>query len=261
MRQIQRPRKLFLFVILLALTGGVAMAANVKEVRRELPLDLRGKVSVETYKGSITVTTWEKPLVEVYARVEPDGTRPRPAEQIASTEVRIEGSGNSVRIETAYEEVPWRWFSDGTRAFVHYTVRMPRSATLEIEDYKSRTRITALEGDLHLNTYKGSVDLEGVRGVELETYKGEVRAQFARFDRPSAFKTYKGDISIELPKDSRFDLDADTGRRGSLRTDLDIATRAGHRFSGEDSYRGAVNGGGPRLRLETYKGSFQIRTR
>jgi hypothetical protein len=63
MRQIQRPRKLFLFVILLALTGGVAMAANVKEVRRELPLDLRGKVSVETYKGSITVTTWEKPLV------------------------------------------------------------------------------------------------------------------------------------------------------------------------------------------------------
>ncbi len=259
MRQIQRLGRLFIASVVL--TGGVALAENVKEIRRELPLDDDGRVSVETYKGTITVTTWEKPKVEVYARVEPDGTHPAPAEQVANTEVRIKGSGKSVLIETDYDEAPWRWFSGNTRAFVHYTIRMPRTAALEVEDYKSRTRIAELDGDLRFHTYKGSVDLEGVRMVELDTYKGDVRAEFSRFDRESAFKTYKGDISIELPKKSGFDLDADTGRRGSLEMDFDITTRAGRRFSGEDGYRGAVNGGGPRLRLETYKGSFRIRER
>jgi len=237
---------------------------EAREFRRELPLDPSGRVSVETYKGSITITTWEKPHVEVHARVEPDGTDRHQAEKVRKTEVRIEGSGSSVRVESDYDRVK-RWGfgflgHDGTLPFVHYTIRMPRSASLDIQDYKSRIKVTALDGDVKLNTYKGSVELDGVRGVELETYKGDVRAAFAGFDRESEFSTYKGDISLALPANARFDLDAGVGRRGVLDIAFEVSTRAGRRF-GREEYRGSVNGGGPRLRLETYKGTFRIRER
>lgn len=247
-----------------ALSAAVAFAEEVREFHKELSLDPLGRVSIETYKGSITVSTWEKPRVEIHARVVPDETGQDQAEKVRKTEVRIEGSGSSVRIESDYDRAKkWGfafWGNDGTLPFVHYTIRMPRSAKLEIEDYKSRIRIAALDGDLKLNTYKGRVDLEGVRGVELESYKGEVRAAFSSFDRESEFETYKGDISVEMPPNARFDLDAEIGRRGDLNLGFDLATREGHRL-GRDRYRGSVNGGGPRLRLQTYKGSLSVRKR
>lgn len=247
-----------------ALSAGVASAGETREFHKELPLDPSGRVSIETYKGSITVTTWEKPRVEIHARVEPDETGRDQAEKVRKTEVRIEGSGSSVRIESDYDRAKkWGfgfWGNDGTLPFVHYTIRMPRSAELEIEDYKSRIRIAALDGDLKLNTYKGTVDIEGVRGVELETYKGEVRAAFSSFDRQSEFETYKGNISVAMPANARFDLDAEIGRRGDLNLGFDLTTRKGRRF-GRDGYRGSINGGGPRLRLQTYKGTLSVRGR
>lgn len=248
----------------LLLGAGAIAVGEVREFHKELPLDPSGRVSVETYKGSITVSTWEKPRVEIHARVEPDEAGKDQTEKVKKTDVRIEGSGGSVRIESDYDRVKKRgfgfWGNDGTLPFVHYTIRMPRSAKLEIKDYKSRIRVAALDGDLKLNTYKGRVDLEGIHAVELETYKGEVRAAFSRFDRESEFETYKGNISVEMPSKARFDLDAEIGRRGDLNLGFDLTTREGQRF-GRDGYRGAVNGGGPRLRLETYKGTLRIRER
>lgn len=260
-----KTRSLVFGVALLTAAAGPALAEEGKVVRRDLPLTASGRVQIETYKGSITVTAWESPRVEVLARVMPDGDDPDQNEKVRLTKVSIEGSGNSVRIESDYDRIKGRWFrswtDNGTLPFVHYTIRMPRSATLDIKDYKSRIRVDAIEGGLKLNTYKGSVDLEGLRGgLELNTYKGEVRARFARFDRDSEIETYKGDVSVEMPANARFDLDAEIGRRGDLNLGFDLTTREGHR-SGRDGYRGAVNGGGPRLRLETYKGTLRIRER
>jgi hypothetical protein len=247
------------------LCAGAAAALEIKEVRRTIPLEPGGQVSVETYKGWIEVRTWDRPEVEVSARVEPDessGDRHQP-EKVRETQIRIEGSGRSVRIVSDYERVRrhgmFGIFADkGTLPFVRYAIRMPRGARLRIEDYKSETRAAGLEGGLELDTYKGRVVIAGVAcPVRLETYKGEIRAEFTRFEA-SRFETYKGDIEIALPRATAFDLDADLGRRGDLSSDFETAIRA----SGEGGrHRGSANGGGPALRLQTYKGSFRIRSK
>ena len=91
--------------------------------------------------------------------------------------------------------------------------------------------------------------------MRLETYKGDVHAEIARFDS-SRFETYKGEIEIALPHDTAFELDADLGGHGDLSSDFPAAIRV----SGDrERHRGSVNGGGPVLRLETYKGTFRIR--
>jgi len=93
----------------------------------------------------------------------------------------------------------------------------------------------------------------------VDTYKGDVQVEFARFSSASRFDTHKGEIAVRLPKDSRFELDADSGRRGDIQTDFAMTTRGG-RFSRAARASGAVNGGGPELRLTTYKGTLRVRS-
>jgi hypothetical protein len=258
----------------LSLATGLILAASAsaqdtREIRQELPLAAGGRVIIETYKGSVTVTGWDQPRVAIEATIAPDGTEDRSQpEKVRLTEVRIESSGDEVRIKSDYDAVKarqrwWKFDDDdhGTLPLIRYTVRMPRTAAFRLKDHKSRIRVSGLDGDLELDSYKGVVDLAGVPGVRLKTYKGEVAAHFDRFERDSSFETYKGEILLELPSGAGFDLDADTGKRGDLDSDFEIAMRASGRDRDGGGYRGRVNGGGPELRLETYKGSFRIRQR
>jgi DUF4097 and DUF4098 domain-containing protein YvlB len=136
---------------------------------------------------------------------------------------------------------------------------MPATARLEIEDYKSDTRLSDLKADLKIHTYKGAVKVANLDGgARVETYKGDVRVEFARFSRASRFNTYKGEIDVRLPKDSRFELDADSGRRGLVHSDFPVMTRAGRWRATRES--GSVNGGGPELRLSTFKGTLRVRS-
>jgi len=256
-----RARTLSVVIIPFAFAAA-ARAADVKEVHKILPLDAAGTASIETFKGSIDVTGWDRPEIEVSASIEPDPDGEHQAEKVRETEVSIEGSGSRVRIETDYSGIHHRGFlglgDDETMPLVRYTIHMPRGARLEVKDYKSKSRIENLSGDLEFETYKGEARLTAVGGpVRLETYKGEVHAEFARFAE-SRFETYKGSIEIAIPRGAAFDLDADLGRQGDFTSDFDVALRASH----GGRYRSAVGGsGGPRLRLETHKGRFRLRAK
>ena len=136
---------------------------------------------------------------------------------------------------------------------------MPATARLEIDDYKSVTRISGLRSDLKLHTYKGDVRIDGLDGAaDVDTYKGDVRVAFARYSRPSRFETYKGSFDVRLPRDSHFELDADSGRRGEIDSDFAVASRRSGRRGGV-SAQGDVNGGGPALRFTTSRGSLRLR--
>lgn len=240
--------------------------AEAKEIRRTVDLAADGRLSIDTYKGSIDVSTWDRPSAEIVARVEPDeDDDPRDqAEKVRQTEVRIEGSGPAVRIRSDYERIRshsfWLFAGDhGTLPLVRYTIRMPRAARLEVKDYKSRTTIAGLAAGLELNTYKGEVEIREMNGpVRLETYKGEVRAAYSRF-ATSQYETYKGDVEVSIPRQTAFSLETDLGRRGELRSDFATPERSSSR--GSRRIDAAVNGGGPALRLRTYKGEFRIRSR
>ncbi len=247
------------------LIAGAAQAADVKEVHRTLPLDPDGRLQIHTFKGSITVKTSAAAEVQISARIEPDGDDRWQQEKVEETEVRISGGGRSVEVKSDYDEVRHHRFlglfggDDGSLPFVHYMIVMPATARLEIEDYKSETEVADLKGDLKLHTYKGSVTVTRLEGAsQIETYKGDIHVDFARFVRASRFETHKGKFDVGLPKDSRFDLDADMGRRGDLGSDFAIAMRTTR--SSRERMRGAVNGGGPELRFSAYRGSLRLRS-
>jgi len=250
--------------------AGIVQAADTKEVHRTVALDKTGRVSIETYKGSVNVSTWDRPEVKIDAVIEPDWSdADRDSDQrekVAATEIRISGSGSSVSVQSDYDPVRrihHHLFSIfegfGTLPFVRYTIQMPATARLEIEDHKSDIVVAGLKADLRLHTYKGTGRVTGLDGAaRVETYKGDVRVEFARYSQPSRFETHKGEIEVRLPKDSHFELDADGTRRGDIQSDFEMTTtHRGHFRSLRAT--GAVNGGGPTLHMTTYKGTLRVK--
>ena len=77
----KKLNKIFaLFVIILIAGSNLTTAQDTKEFEQTYSMDKTGKVSIDTYKGSILVETWDKAEVEVYALMEADEKRtPREA--------------------------------------------------------------------------------------------------------------------------------------------------------------------------------------
>ena len=252
----------------LALGAQSLVAADAtKEVKKTVALEKDGRVSVETYKGSLRVAGWDRPEVEVAARVESDdgcGDSKYQAEMVRDTEIRIEGGGSSLSIESDYSRVKdrhWGFFfgSCSSRPFVRYTISMPKTARLEIKDYKSEISLNDLGAEIRLNTYKGEVRAAGLAGpMRLDTYKGDVRMGFTRVSGDMRFETYKGEIELTLPRDARFSVAADVSGRGSLDSDFPVLLKTGSRSRAH--IEASANGGGPELSLHTYRGTFKLRS-
>lgn len=242
-----------------SLAAGAARGGETRQVSKVLPLDANGSLSVETYKGSITVTTGTAAEASVEAKIVPDGDDEASLRRARETEVRIEGGGQGVSVRAVQPKGHGGWFGlgdEGSSPFVHITIRMPATASLKIDDYKSETRLTGLKADLRVRTYKGTVAVWAQDGaVDLETYKGEVSIAFAALAKPVTLETYKGDVRLRLPSSAGFELDADLGRHGDFGTQLEMATRSGGK---RGRIHGTVNGGGPKVSFETDKGSLSL---
>jgi hypothetical protein len=138
---------------------------------------------------------------------------------------------------------------------------MPRTASLRIKDYKSESEVSDLAAEMQIDTYKGSLQLRNFSGgLTVNTYKGEIRAEFAAVTAPVRIDTYKGDVELRLPRDSRFDLSTDLGRRRGD-PDNDFARYVRTSNLRDRTHRSQVNGGGPEVHVRSYKGEFSLRAR
>ena len=288
--------------LLLALPVVPAQAQDdVRTIEDTVPLEADGRVAIDTYKGSITITTWDRDEVRYEARIEPDDD----PDLVAETEIDVDRSDRSLRLTTNYDDVRetasrdglWGMFGSGgsvSLPFVHYTLTLPRTATLDIEDYKSEIDVRDLQADLTLETYKGEIALEAIEGavdletykgegtlrdidgdlvidtykgrlrverlsgaVEVETYKGDVEVDIAAFTGDCEADTYKGEITFHVPADVGFDIDAELGDKADLDSDFPLDNMR----HDDDDVRAEVNGGGYEIELDSYKGEIILRSR
>lgn len=256
--------------LLIAVPGALTAEVASKEVHRTIALERDGRVSIDTFKGSVLVAAWDRAEVEVTARIVADevcGNAKYQARMVKDTEVRISGEGRSLSLRSDYESADdinswslWPFGNCSARPFVYYTISMPRNARLDIRDHKSRIEAAGLASDVTIETHKGEVNLTDMAGrVHCDTHKGEVRVAFAKMSGDSRFETHSGDIEITMPKDARFALSADVGRRGRLHSDFPVTTTVSRR-NRDERLEAAVNGGGPALRLTTHSGNFRLRS-
>jgi hypothetical protein len=249
--------KLALALLLVATS---ASALTERHVHQTLNLDPNGRFSLDTHNGSVTITTWNQAKVDIDARIEA-GDSDALQEDIDATEIRISGGGSSVDVQSNYDRIGWRhsgWIFGGeSRSLppVHYTISVPATAMVRIEDHNASVRVTGLQGDLRVNGHNGSIEVANHSGAaNITAHNGDVHLEFARFSKPTQIETHNGTIDIKVPSDARFELDA-SGHHLGVDSDLPITVRETNR----DSYRGNVNGGGALLKIETHNGSVRLR--
>lgn len=258
-----------------------ASASETKEFREKVELNSGGKLTIEAHKGSIRVKTWDKNLVDIVAIIEaPDDVSPSYATRsVEATEIEVVGRGSSVSIRSNYDDVPSRdsWFGGHSKTlpYVHYTITAPKKLRLRIDDHKSKIELSNIDGRIDVETHKGSLEahnlsgkiyldthkgdfhLSGVDGsIEANTHKGEIQLEKVQITDDCKFETHKGTIALQLPASAAFELVADVGRKGRLRSDFDLPRS---RWHDEDEHiRAAVNGGGPEIYFRTHKGMLRL---
>ena len=294
---------------LLLVLAAAAQGGSDKEFKQTVDLAAGGRLTLETFKGSIELTSWDQNKVEIVARIEPgdDVSSEYAQRSVEATEIDVWSSGRSLSIRSDYEAVPceqdvdkgWHIGCSKTLPYVHYQIKAPRNLSIRLEDHKSEIDISGFDGDLDLDTHKGTVKLAdltgeirldthkgrveasglsgdirlnthrgrmrlaGLRGrVRVETHRGEISIDALEIDGSSRLETHRGHIVLSLPESQGFDVRGEIGRRADFDSDFDITLRtSGRRDRNRDRIEGTINGGGPEIYVNTYRGEIRLRRR
>jgi hypothetical protein len=257
-----RNRSIVVSLFVLAAGLSTLQASPIRHIHRVLPLDASGRLTIDTHNGSVTVTTWAQPNVQIDARIEADPQSDTP-DDVDKTNVKISGSGSAVRIESDYSAVSSRstWLgltvsfdSRSNLPLIHYTISMPATAALNIDEHNSKVLVTGLRSDLTIDAHNGPIEVRDLDGAaRIEAHNAPISVSFARFSRASSFETHNGNVDVRMPASARFDLNAEGHRSRPVSSDFVLTG------SREDSEVSAhVNGGGPQLHFSSHNGMLHL---
>jgi hypothetical protein len=238
-------------------------------------LSSTGNVEIDNQTGSITVTTWDRPQVGYEVALAPSES-----DSILATDFDIDHSDEelsfgpdgswSIQIPGLLTISP----DGGSDPIGHYRIAMPKTASLEIDDFGSMIEVSNVEANVDVQTHEGSVTVRGVEGnldletfsstatatgirggADLETHSGGITAAFEEFSAESSAETHSGTVRLFLPAEAGFELQLDLDEE-----DLTVDEAFGTPTSSDDDHR-AYNGGGPPFELDSVSGPVEVRPR
>ena len=164
------------------LLSGLALPAwaAVRPFSTQKPADPAGTVEVVNVEGTIEISGWDQPTVDVSGTIGEKVERVDVTSSANHTTVRVVlPSGNS-------------WDGDSS---AHLKIRVPQKSALEVSLVSSDLRVSGVTGNQHLQTVSG--DIAGDAGGELQvnTVSGDVRL-VARNSHEAQIKTVSGDVNL-----------------------------------------------------------------
>ena len=281
LRQCRLPVSLLL-VFFWPVPGG----AQDKTFEAVVSLEPLGRLALETGRGTVRLTSWDRATVDIQARISPpmavDGDEGQ--RSVDGTTIEVRGRRRSVRIRSVYSALP---------APVHYEIRAPREVDLDLTIDRSDTLLDGFEGrlllqfdrsDLTANDLTGTIVLDLDRGafhgvdlsgaislgldrgqsVVLERVRGSLQFDLDRtsatmrevqIDGDSLIGIDRGDLELQLVPGQALTVEADVTDRSDLSSDLPVTFQQGGR-----RLQGSLNGGGPSLKITADRGSIQLDT-
>lgn len=263
MRQTLLPTSLCVLTLPLLLSGGCelmvagprAQASDVWDKTYELGATPR--LAVSNTNGSVTVNVHDEPRIVVHAeRTVQAVTEQGAQELLAATTITEELQGTTLTLTTKRPGS----FSRGQQAQVRYEVRVPRGASLAVRTTNGTVTVEGVQGIVELETVNGRLRGTALGQVQrAETVNGSM--QLAMDQLPpggGTFETVNGSVELAMPPAAGAALSVRTVNGG-------ITVNGFSRVDDEDRrrrrYDGALNGGGPPLRVETVNGSVTVRGR
>jgi hypothetical protein len=230
-------------------------AQSKDEWTRTYALSADGRVEIVNVNGEIDVEPSTDGKVHVRAeRTAKASTQEAAKELLTKIQIREDATAERVRLET---QGPPRGILSGGHYSVRYWVNVPATASVRVENTNGRVRVTDLAGPVEASTTNGGVSGHGLKGrVEASTTNGGVEMDVdAVHAEGIRLETTNGGVSLTLPSSAKADIEAEVTNGGIDTGSLNIE-RAGE--STRRKLDGRLNGGGPRVRLETTNGGVHI---
>jgi DUF4097 and DUF4098 domain-containing protein YvlB len=208
-----------------------------KDFHSSYPLKPGGRLSVETFNGSVDIYGWDEDKIDI------SGTKYGPSQEEADNlRVDIDASPDSVSIRVPRPAA--RRNNQGARI----EIKIPRNTRLDrvttsnnsihtedgagtarLRTSNGTIRVIDLRGDLEAETSNGPIELQGVSGdVRAHTSNGHIRAEriegsleaitsnsgvnadIARTDKPVRIDTSNNGVELTLPPNFSSDVHIDT---------------------------------------------------
>lgn len=212
-----------------------------RDVHYSYPLHAGGKLAVDTFNGSVEISGWDQPTVDI------SGTKYGPTQEAADgLKVEIENTPDSVTVR-AVRPVERR-NNQGAR----FVIKIPRAALMDrittsngairtidgsgpahFRTSNGQIHVTGLDGSLDAQTSNGTVELVDVKGdvvahtsngriraerlvgtLDATTSNGGVNADIAHADRPVRVETSNGPVELTLPANYSRDVRVTTNNGG-----------------------------------------------
>ena len=184
------------FVLLLAGCVGLLASCDLEawgdstrykdDFHQSYPLKAGGRLSVETFNGSVEVTGWDQETADI------SGTKYASTEDgLKALKVDIVTSGDSVRIRTV------RPTDHRGGMGAKYVIKVPRQTSLErIESSNGAIRIDNIDASARLRTSNGGISVTGLKGT-LEAITSNAAVDLRDVQGPAVVSTSNGSIQAD----------------------------------------------------------------
>lgn len=226
-----------------------AYAEVTQEFHRTVPLNPDGRVSLNNINGDVEITGWNRNEVQIDAV-----KSARDQERLNEMQIEVNGSGNSVEIETKYPH----HLVNNNPGGVHYTLHVPQNARIDkIDLVNGSLTVEKLSGEVRASLVNGKVHASDLTGTsDLATVNGALDASYASLSnvREIKLESVNGSIDLRLPPSPNADVSA-SNVNGGMSTDFPLTVK-GH--FGSKSMSGTLGSGGVNIELNNVNGSIHI---
>jgi hypothetical protein len=233
-----------------------SMNANAKaqdEWAKTYSIAPNGRLEVVNTNGLIEVLATDSPQVEVRAeRIARANTDEAAKELLKQVQIKETVSGDVIKLETVLPSST----GFGRNGEVRYHLKVPAGLSVRAHNTNGLVRVEGLRGEVKAETTNGGVRGRNLSGaIDASTTNGGVDLEVDAI-APGGIKaeTTNGGVQLVLPENVKAELSASTTHGGVNVTGLTV--------DGETSrthVAGRVNGGGPRISLETTNGGINVR--
>lgn len=275
-------RRVLLFGLAAVLAGSAPAFAQSRTIDETVSLSPGGSLRLTATKGSVRLISWDRPEVQVKARIEAGehlaSDREYAEKAVAATKVEVTGQGDSVRIRSDYDAVPeqersW-WGSNRITPEIHYDIRAPKRIDVSLDIDRSNSEISGFEGRMTIDADRSELrvtDISGELRVEIDrggrsrfenmtgsfTVEGDrtdVDLAVAKLTDRAHIELDRGDARIRVSDSQGLTVQTDIERRGSFESDLPMQVSGGT----EESPEGTINGGGPTLTVVAHRAHVRL---
>ena len=251
--------------LLLATALATAAALPAQDYHFTKNLAAGDRLEISNINGNIDVTRAAGRLAEVTVTKivkKGDGTL---------VKAIMEDGGSGMRVCTIYiNHDPNRRSCDGDNnnsgrgrdtfeVEMHYIVRVPAGAKLNVDDVNGNVTVTGADADSKIETVNGDVIFDGVGASSLQTVNGKIVATFsgATWQGTMSVQTVNGSVELTFPADLSADVSGETVS-GNINSSFPITIDQGF---GPKSFKGRIGAGGRKLKIETVNGGIVLRKR